>query len=104
LRAQLITLFRENGVPVIVFEHDENWKSFVAFLLWHVAGQPIAFPPAAKGRAKVIREEMLALPRPHNVAIERFTIVNHENVPHWQLEISGDKTFTMIGAVDIDKV
>ncbi len=83
-------------------EYYENWKGFVSFLLWHLAGQPIGFPPEPKGRAKAIRDEMLATERPHNIAVEALAIVDQEGVPpHWLLQLSGDKTIRMMGAADI---
>lgn len=100
LRAELIALFRDNNLPVTVFEYYENWKGFGMFLLWHLAGQPIGWPADRKGRARAIREEMLALPRPHNIAAEALAIVDHEGKYHWMLEMSGDKTFTLIGGFD----
>jgi hypothetical protein len=100
LRAELMTLFRENGLPVTVFEYYENWKGFGMFLLWHIAGQPIGWPADSRGRAKAIREEMLALSRPHNIAVEALAIVDCEGKYHWMLQLSGDKTFAMIGGFD----
>lgn len=100
LRAELMTLFRENDLPVTVFEYYENWKGFGMFLLWHLAGQPIGWPADPKGRAKAIREEMLALPRPHNISAETLAVVDHEGKYHWMLEVSGDKTFTIVGGLD----
>jgi hypothetical protein len=101
LRAELMALFRENNLPVTVFEFWENWNGFAMFLLWHLAGQPIGFPADPKGAARRIRDEMLAIPRPHDIAVEALAIVNHEGRPHWCLHVSGEKTFTMMGLVDI---
>ncbi len=100
LRAELMTLFRENDLPVTVFEYYENWKGFGMFLLWHLAGQPIGWPADPKGRVKAIREEMLALPRPHNISAETLAIVDHEGKYHWMLQVCGDKTFTIVGGLD----
>jgi hypothetical protein len=67
LRRELMALFLANNLSVVVFEFYENWKGFVMFLRWHLAGQPIGFPVKPTGAARRIREEMLALQRPHNV-------------------------------------
>ena len=55
----------------------------------------------ADGAARRIREEMLALRRRHNVAVEALAIVDHQGTYHWCLHVSGDKTLTMIGLIDI---
>lgn len=101
LRSELMNIFRDNGLPVVLFEYVENWRGFVMFLLWFLAGQPIGFPENPTGRAKKIREEMLALQRPHNIAVEALGVVNHEDVYHWLLRLSGDKDITMMGQVEI---
>jgi len=101
LRSELINLFRDNGLPTIVFDYYENWHDFVAFLLWFLNGQLIGFPKNPKGQAKKIRDEMLAFQRPHNIAVEALAIVNHEGVYYWQLRVSGNKEFTMMGQVEI---
>jgi hypothetical protein len=101
LRTQLMALFRENALPVTVFDYYQNWKEFGAFLLWHIAGQPVGWPAEPRGQAKVVREEMLALSRPHGVAVEAVAIVEHEGRYHWKLVLSQpDKTFFMVGAFD----
>jgi hypothetical protein len=96
-----MNLFRDNGLPIILFDYRENWSSFVMFLLWFLAGQPISFPENPTGRAKKIRDEMLALQRPHNISVEALAIVNHEDVYHWVLAVSGDKKIRMMGQVEI---
>jgi len=101
LRTELIALFHENGLPTTIFEKAENWNIFFNYLLWHVAGQPIAFPATPTGRAKAIRDEMLANSRPHNVTVEKLAIVDFQGSPHWCLEISGDRKLRMMGAVDV---
>jgi hypothetical protein len=93
-------LFRDNGLPIILFDYRENWINFVTFLLWFLAGQPIGFLENPTGKAKKIRVEMLALQRPHNILVEALAIVNHEGVYHWLLAVSGDKKIRMIGQVE----
>ncbi len=101
LRSELMNLFRDSGLSVVLFDYRENWHGFVMFLLWFLAGQPIGFPGNPTSRAKKIREEMLALRRPGNIAVEKLAVVNHEGVYHWQLQISGDKRITIMGEVEI---
>ena len=101
LRSELKNLFLDNGLPVVLFEYRENWRGFVMFLLWFLADQPIGFPENPKGPAKKIREEMLAVERPGNIAVEVLAIVNHEDVYCWSLQVSGDKQITIMGPVDI---
>lgn len=101
LRRELIALFRENTLSVVLFEFYENWKSFVMFLLWHLVGQPIGFPDQPKGAARRIRDEMLALPRPYSIAVEALAIVDQEGAYHWCLRVVGDKTLTIMGLIDI---
>jgi hypothetical protein len=101
LRSELTNLFRDNNLPIILFEYLENWKGFVIFLLWFIAGQPIRFPTNLKGRAKDVKEEMLKLQRPHNIAVETLAVVEYRGAYHWKIEISGDKEITIIGQVEI---
>jgi hypothetical protein len=101
LRSELMKLFSDNGLPIIVFDYRKNWKNFVEFLLWFLAGQPISFPENPSGRAKKIRDEILAFQRPYNILVEALAIRNHEGVYHWLLALSGDKKFTMMGQVEI---
>jgi len=101
LRTQLMALFQENALPVTVFEYYQNWKGFGAFLLWHIAGQPVGWPAVPRGRARVVREEMLALSGPHGFAVEALAIIEHEGKYHWKLALSQpDKTFFMVGVFD----
>lgn len=101
LRSELMNLFRDNRLPIILFDYRENWSSFVMFLLWFLAGQPIGFPENPTGRAKKIRDEILALQRPHNISVEALAVVNHEGIYHWLLAVSGDKEIRMMGPVEI---
>lgn len=104
LRSELMTLFRENGLSVVLFDYRENWRNFVMFLLWFLAGQPIGFPENPAGRAKKIRDEMLALQRPRDLAVKALSVVDHEGVYHWRLHVSLDKditNITMMGKVEI---
>jgi hypothetical protein len=101
LRSELADLFRNTGLPTIIFDYQENWRDFLGFLTWFLAGQPIAFPAKPTGRAKQIRDEMLALERPNNVSVEELALVDHEGVVHWQLQVSGDKKLTVIGQMEI---
>ena len=101
LRSDLMNLFRDNGLSIALFEYLENWNGFLMFLLWFLADQPISFPQIPRSQAKTIREEMLALQRPHNIAVESLAVVNHQGVYHWLLKISGDKEITIIGQVEL---
>jgi hypothetical protein len=108
LRSDLMSLFRDNGLPVILFEYFENWRNFVMCLLWFLAGQPIQFPQNLNSRARRIRDEMLAIPTPHNLRVEALTIIIHEDmfhhqkdVYHWMLQVSGDKEINMLGQVEL---
>jgi hypothetical protein len=101
LRSELMKLFRDNGLPTILFDYRENWNSFVTFLLWFLAGQRIRFPQNPTGKAKKIRDETLALRRPNNILVEELVIVHGEGVYRWLLEVSGDKKIRMMGQVEI---
>jgi len=101
LRSEFMKLFRANRLPIILFDYRENWKNFVEFLLWFLAGQPVSFPENPTGKAKKIRDEILALPRPYNILVESLAIVNHQGVYHWLLDVSGDKKIRMMGQVEI---
>ena len=101
LRLQLISLYNDKGLPTPLFDYYENWRGFLSHLLWALAGQPIAFPSNPKGRAKGIRDEMLAYPRPRNIAVEALTITNVEGIYFWLLHLSGEKDISMTGPVDI---
>lgn len=102
LRSELTNLFRDNELPIIIFDYRENWSSFVMFLLWFLADQTISFPENPTGRAKKIRDEIQMLQKPHNISAEALTVVvNHEGVYHWLLAVSGDKKFSIIGQVEI---
>jgi hypothetical protein len=101
LRSELMKLFRDNGLPTIIFEYHANWSSFVTFLLWFLSGQPIGFPQNSTGKARKIRDEILALQRPNNILVEALAIVHHEGVYHWLLFVSGDKKVRMMGRVEI---
>jgi len=101
LRTELRNLFRENGLPTIIFDYRDNWKSFVAALLWFLEGQPIGFPEKPTKRSEKMRNEILALQRPNNLFVEALAIVSHENTYHWLLAVSGDKNLSMTGPVEI---
>lgn len=101
LRAELMTLFRSNELPVALFEYYQNWKAFTMFLLWHVGGQPIGWPGEPGKRARAIRNEMLALVQSHSFAVEGLNVVIHEEKYHWVLQVSQtDKVFSIVGGVD----
>ena len=101
LRSELMNIFRDNELPIMLFDYRENWNSFVMFLLWFLAGQPISFPENPTGRAKKIRDEILALQRPNNILVKALAVVNHEGSYHWILAVSGDKKIRMMGPVEI---
>ncbi|MBN1152967.1 MAG: hypothetical protein JXA58_07140 [Dehalococcoidia bacterium] len=101
LRSELTELFRISGLPTVLFDYQENWRSFLGFLTWFLAGQPIRFPARPKGRAKQIRDEMLALKRPNNIIVEALAVVSLEGVPHWQLQVHGDKQFNVMGLIEM---
>ena len=101
LRSELLILFREHRLPLVLFEYLQNWNAFVQSLLWLLTDQSISFPDRPTGRAAEIREEMLRLKRPHNIAVESLTLVNNQNVYLWQLDVSGDKEITIAGQVEL---
>lgn len=101
LRAELIRLFSENRLPTVVFDYYDNWKGFVSFLLWFIAGQPIRFPTKLTGPALRIRNDVSATERPYNLAVEALTIVDHNGAYHWGLQTSGDKPVTIMGQVEL---
>lgn len=101
LRSELMNLFRDNGLPTILFDYRENWSNFVMFLLWFLAGQPIGFPDNPTDRSKKIRDEILVLRSPHNMSVEAIAVVNHEGIYHWLLAVSGDKDIRMMGPVEL---
>jgi hypothetical protein len=101
LRSELLALFKNSGLPTILFDYRENWENFVIFLLWFLADQPISFPSKPTGRSKKIRSEIFALRRPHRISVEALAIVNHGGVYHWLLEVSGDKNVKMMGQIEI---
>lgn len=104
LRSDLMDLFRGNGLPVILFDNRENWRNFVMCLLWFLSGQPISFPENPRGRAKTIRDEMLAIKRPHNMSVEALAVVDDDGLYYWRLQVSGDKEFTVTGQVEIAEI
>ena len=101
LRSELISLFRKNGLSIILFDYRKNWRSFVEFLLWFLNGQPIGFPEKLNSQTKKIRDEMLTLKMPYNLSVEALAVVNYNGVYHWALYVSGDKEITMMGQVEI---
>jgi hypothetical protein len=108
LRAELINLFLDNNLPILLFEHKENWQNFVKCLLWFLAGQPIQFPENPTRRSREIRDEMLNIPMPHNLRVEALAIIiqddmfnNQKDVYHWILKMCGDKEINLIGPVGI---
>jgi hypothetical protein len=101
LRSELLALFKDSGLPTIIFDYRENWENFVIFLLWFLAGQPISFPKKPTRHSKKIRSEIFALQRHHSISVEALAIINHGGVYHWLLEVSGDKNFKMMGQVEI---
>ncbi len=101
LRAELKQLFGAYHLPTIIFDYRDNWRGFVQFLLWFVAGQPIMFPDTSKGKAKEIQDEILATYRPHNVYVSALAIVENNGVYNWMLQLRGDKDLRMIGQVEV---
>jgi len=101
LRSELMELFRNNGLPQALFAYQQNWADFVAFLTWFLAEQPIKWPDKPRGRASEIQAEMLALDRPHNLSVEALALVDWGGVCHWQLQVAGDKEYTMMGPLEI---
>ena len=101
LRLELMNLFRNNKLPVILFEYLVNWQNFVMFLLWFIEGQVIKFPVNHSNKSNKIRNEMIAIKRPHNIAVESLTIINYQGVYHWLLDVSGEKKIKMLGQVEM---
>ena len=101
LRSEMALLFRANDLPTVLFDYRENWRNFVMFLLWFLAGQPITFPEELRGAAKRIHEEMLALPRPRDILVSGLAVVTHNDVYHWMVFVTGEKDLTMLGQVEI---
>ena len=101
LRAELTRLFQGNDLPIVIFRFRENWKGFVAALLWFIEGQPIGFPEPLRGKAKEIHAEMLALPRPRDFYVETLAVVTHNNAYHWLLQLGGEKAFSMMGQMEL---
>jgi hypothetical protein len=101
LRAELMNLFRDNELRTVLFDYHQNWCDFVTFLLWFLMDKPIGFPENPTGRAKKIRDEILALQRPYNLIVDTLAITRNPKSYDWSLQISGDKKLTMIGQVEI---
>jgi hypothetical protein len=101
LRSELMDLFRAHGLPTVLFDYLENWRTFVSFLLWFLKDQPIGFPHEPTGQAKKIHDETLALAGPHNMSVKSLAVVDHEGFPHWQLRMAGDKGLTIVGRLEI---
>jgi hypothetical protein len=101
LRVELVSLFRENGLSVALFEYYQNWRGFLSHLLWSLEGKRIAFPSDPGSHAKRIRDEMLGIQRPHNITVEALAVVNVQGTYNWVLDISGDKEIKMVGAINL---
>jgi hypothetical protein len=101
LRSELKGLFNDYGLPTIIFDYRENWSNFVSFLLWSLAGQPIGFPKNPTGKSMKIKDEIIAIQKPYDISVEALAIINHENTYHWNLVVSGDKEFNILGQVEI---
>jgi len=101
LRDELRKLFTEYGLPTVIFDYQENWNSFISFLLWFIENQPIRFPNKPTGKSKLIRKEIEEIQKPHNMIVEALAIVRHKSSYHWKIAISGDKHYFIMGQVDI---
>ncbi|HLD31253.1 MAG TPA: hypothetical protein VJB41_03640 [Patescibacteria group bacterium] len=107
LRTELIKLFNEYNLPVAIFEIEENWKNLVGFLTYFLADKSISFPkekPIKKTKFRVIWEEMISFEKPANFWIENLAIIGINDVPHWCVELGGDKKTTkIVGLLTIEK-
>lgn len=101
LRREMLALFRGFDLPTVLFEAHENWLSVCGFLLWHLEGQPIAFPEKPTGWIGQAKASLLALSRPRDLAVDSLEIVRHENRPHWLLQVSGSKRFRIMGPMEL---
>ena len=99
LRTELIKLFKEYSLPTVFFEIEENWKNLAEFLAYFLANKTISFPkenPIKKTKLRIIWEEMISFKKPANFWIENLTIIGVKDIPHWCVELGGDKKTTKI--------
>jgi hypothetical protein len=100
LRAELTELFRLNRLPTVLFDYRDNWRGFVMFLVWALAGQPLQFPVEPTSRIAKVKAELPA-DRPYHLTVEALAIVNHHGVFNWALHVSGEKDVTVMGQVEL---
>ena len=107
LRTELIKLFKEYNLPVTIFDIEENWKNLVGFLTYFLANKLVSFPqenPIKKTKLRMIWEEMIAFDKPANFWIENLTIIGIDDIPHWCVELGGDKRTTrIVGLLTLEK-
>ena len=107
LRTELIKLFKEYSLPTEIFEIEENWKNLAGFLTYFLLNKPVSFPkekPIKKTKLRRIWEEMIAFEKPTNFWIESLSIISMNNVPHWCVELGGDKKTTrIVGLLTLEK-
>ncbi len=107
LRTELIKLFKEYSLPTAIFEIEENWRNLAGFLTYFLLNKPVSFPkekPIKKTKLRRIWEEMIAFEKPTNFWIESLSIISMNNVPHWCVELGGDKKTTrIVGLLTLEK-
>lgn len=106
LRSELVILFQENELPVELFSIYKNWEDIVGLLIYFLINKPLIFPEEEKVRSKGLKKiirEILNLEKPANFWIENLTMIAIKDVPHWCLELGGDKRTTkIIGLLTIE--
>jgi hypothetical protein len=107
LRTELIKLFKEYSLPTAIFEIEENWKNLAGFLAYFLVNKPVSFPqenPIKKTKLRMIWEEMIAFKKPANFWIENLIIISVDDIPHWCVELGGDKRTTrIVGLLTLEK-
>jgi len=107
LRTELIKLFKEYSLPTAIFEIEENWKNLAGFLAYFLVNKPVSFPqenPIKKTKLRMIWEEMIAFKKPANFWIENLVIISVDDIPHWCVELGGDKRTTrIVGLLTLEK-
>ncbi len=107
LRTELIKLFKKYNLPTTIFEIEENWKNLVGSLTYFLANKPVSFPqenPIKKTKLRMIWKEMIAFEKPANFWIENLAIISINDIPHWCVELGGDKRTTrIVGLLTLEK-
>lgn len=102
LKAELIALFRAHDLPIEPFDIPENWQGLAGLIVSFLINKPIAFSTENPSRrAREIREEMMAIPKPANFWVGNLLIIDLENAPHWCVQLGGDKEVRIIGLLTL---